>query len=204
MEMDLSAARSSIHSLPGKLITKHGRPVSLRLLKERCHGPLVDMYLAFRPRNCFQGLPPLRDEVCEQWVRQMIDTGINLIATSGADGVVGHAALFPVNPRKCEMLVVVRPEFQNAGIGTALVQSSMRVAGELGFQRIWLPVEATNVRARRVYEKCHFRYASSQLAREVEMACDVPRFAPADPPRHAPPAPPTFPLHCEDLLWCQG
>jgi diamine N-acetyltransferase len=201
--MDLSAARSSICTLPRELVSKHGRRVSLRLLTQKCHERLTDMYLAFRPRNCFQGLPPLRDEVCLQWVRQMIDSGINLIATGGAEGVVGHAALFPINRQKCEMLVVVRPEFQNAGIGTALVQSSVRVAGELGFERIWLPVEATNVRARRVYEKCGFDYVSHQLSREVEMACGVPRLAPVDPPRKGPP-PPTFVLRCEDLLWCRG
>ena len=54
------------------------------------------------------------------------------------------------------MLVVVCPGFQNLGIGTELVRSCIEVADELGFQRIWLPVDATNVRARHVYRKCGF------------------------------------------------
>ena len=87
--------------------------------------------------------------------------------------IVGHAALFPVNDKKCEMLVVVCPGFQNLGIGTELVRSCIDLAAELGFERIWLPVDATNVRARHVYRKCGFEYVSNKQGRELDMTCDV-------------------------------
>ena len=87
--------------------------------------------------------------------------------------IVGHAALFPINDKKCEMLVVVCPGFQNLGIGTELVRSCIELADELGFERIWLPVDATNVRARHVYRKCGFEYVSNKQGRELDMSCDV-------------------------------
>ena len=71
------------------------------------------------------------------------------------------------------MLVVVCPGFQNLGIGTELVRSCIDLAAELGFQQIWLPVDATNVRARHVYRKCGFEYVSNKQGRELDMTCDV-------------------------------
>lgn len=163
--------------LPRKFCTKHGLPCELQLLAAASGQRLIDMYLAFQPRNCFQGLPPIRDAVCVNWVRDMLGTGINVIAVAdgAAETIIGHTALFPINPRKCEMLVVVCPGFQNDGIGTELVRSCIDLADELGFERIWLPVDATNVRARHVYRKCGFEYVSSQPGREMDMACDVRR-----------------------------
>jgi GNAT superfamily N-acetyltransferase len=136
---------------------------------------LVEMYLAFQPRNCFQGLPPIKDAVCINWVQDMLRTGINMIACCGREDIVGHTALFPINRHKCEMLVVVCPGFQNVGIGTELVRSCIDLADELGFERIWLPVDATNVRARHVYRKCGFEYVSNKQGREMDMACEVRR-----------------------------
>ncbi len=77
------------------------------------------------------------------------------------------------------MLVVVCPGYQNVGIGTELVRSCIDLAAELGFQQIWLPVDATNVRARHVYRKCGFEYVSNKQGRELDMTCDVRSARPA-------------------------
>lgn len=177
--------------LPRDILSKQGRSVRLLLLDASRHADLLEMYLAYQPRNCFQGLPPIRDEVCTKWVEGMIRDGFSIVAVP-ADGeaVVGHVAIFPINPRKCELLVVVAPPFQNQGIGTELVRSAAELADERGFRQVWLPVDATNGRARRVYEKCGFDYTSSRLARELDMALDLAqkkRFAPSCA---APPPPP--------------
>jgi GNAT superfamily N-acetyltransferase len=154
-------------------------PCQLRFLPPADGQQLVDMYLAFQPRNCFQGLPPIKDAVCITWVHDMLRSGMNVTAVSAAaehatlSPIVGHTALFPINRQKCEMLVVVCPGFQNVGIGTELVRSCIDLAAELGFERIWLPVDATNVRARHVYRKCGFEYISNGQGREMDMACEV-------------------------------
>ena len=166
--------------LPRGFVSKNGLPCELQLLAGDGQR-LIDMYLAFQPRNCFQGLPPIKDAVCIKWVQDMLRTGVNVTAVSAAEkgtspSIVGHTALFPINRQKCEMLVVVCPGFQNVGIGTELVRTCIDLADELGFQRIWLPVDATNVRARHVYRKCGFEYVSNRQGREMDMACEVRRW----------------------------
>jgi CBS-domain-containing membrane protein len=78
--------------------------------------------------------------------------------------------------RACELLVVVAPQHQNAGVGTQLTRCAVQMAYEIGFERIWLPVEATNVRARHVYKKCGFEYLSRRDSRELEMAINLKRY----------------------------
>ena len=173
--MDLPALAAQARCLPRVFITKNALPCQLHFLPLSAGRRLTEMYLAYQPRNCFQGLPPLKNAVCLRWVEDMLQTGVNLIASCDSEAIVGHAALFPINQQKCEMLVVVCPGFQNVGIGTELVRGCIDLADELGFQRIWLPVDATNVRARCVYRKCGFEYVSNQQGREMGMACEVRR-----------------------------
>ncbi len=159
--------------LPRTFVSRQDVAVRLQCLRAEEQPQLLAMYLAFQPRNAFQGLPPIRDEVCARWVDDMVRNGFNVAAWSNHETVIAHAALFPMKQSKCEMLVAVSPECQNLGIGTELVRACVDMAGELGFERIWLPVEATNVRARHVYDKCGFVYVSKTLGREVDMTCDV-------------------------------
>jgi RimJ/RimL family protein N-acetyltransferase len=166
----------SVDCLPRTTAAKNGLPVELQLLPADAAPRLIDMYLSYQPRNSFQGLPPIKDAVCVNWVRDMLRTGINVIALADRVSIVGHTALFPINQQKCEMLVVVYPAFQNVGIGTELVRTCIDLAYELGHERIWLPVDATNVRARHIYKKCGFEYVSSKQGRELDMACDVARW----------------------------
>jgi hypothetical protein len=260
--MSPSNPQPSHRCLPRTFAGKNGLPLAIHRLPDDAGQRLIDMYLAFQPRNSFQGLPPIKDEVCVRWVRDILINGIHLIAIQGdcpnfrghrgeavvdenetvpfgstsrsaglppaqekagvaprsapshsdapchserseesrlppaidpagvppalqfnpatispalpeQQPIIGHAALFPVNPQKCELLVVVCPGFQNLGIGTELVRSCIDLAAELGFERIWLPVDATNVRARHVYRKCGFEYVSNQQGRELDMTCNV-------------------------------
>lgn len=131
------------------------------------------MYLGFRPRNCFNGLPPINDDACVRWVEQMMDTGVNLIAISCEQGMVGHTALFPMGERTCETIVVVLPEHQQAGIGSQLARCGVQLSYELGFEKIWLCVEARNQVARHVYSRCGFRYVAHAAMDELEMTFDL-------------------------------
>jgi RimJ/RimL family protein N-acetyltransferase len=196
--MDLAALRSSVDRLSREFATKDGRRLSLEVLQAEVDRPLVERYLAFQPRNSFQGLPPLKDEVCVKWVADMLRTGIHVLARTREATIAGHTAIFPIDHRKCEMLVVVWPEFQNIGIGTALVQSSIKMARQLHFERIWLPVDATNSRARHIYAKCGFEKVSRGQGREVDMVCDLVRVEAEKVAAHLPPVapamtPPVFP-----------
>ena len=166
-------AESPRSLLPRRFRGKNGDSIELERLPAESGRRLIEMYLAFQPRGSFQGLPPLKDEVCVKWVREMLATGVHVVAIDQRACLIGHTGLFPINPQKCEMLVVVCPDYQNLGIGTQLVRSCIELAGELGFQRIWLPVDATNVRARHIYRKCGFEYASTNQGRELDMVCSL-------------------------------
>ena len=178
----MEPAAPAFRCLPQTMHTRLGEPLRLELLDEGLGGALERMYLDFQPRNCFQGLPPIKDEVCVEWVRGMIRDGWNVVAVAADRTIVGHVALFPINPRKCELLVVVSPSHQNVGVGTRLVACCAEMAAERGFERIWLPVESTNTRAKHVYKKCGFEYVSARQLREVDMVLDLPK-APADADR---------------------
>jgi RimJ/RimL family protein N-acetyltransferase len=173
--MNHAAAAFSLCRLPRHFSAKDGRRFRLDLLEAASIGRFVETYLAFQPRNSFQGLPPLRDEICVKWVEEMIRSGVNLIASSLLEGIVGHTAMFPINDRKCELLVVVWPRFQNIGVGTQLTSACVQMACELGFDKMWLPVDSTNQRARHIYVKCGFEYASNKQSRELDMVCDLTR-----------------------------
>ena len=176
--MDLKLEDTTIYSVPHAFINKKGEPIVVTTLDDKRCQQLMAMYLAYQPRNSFQGLPPIKDEACVQWVQHMIGHGINLVALSFGDGVVGHTVLFPVDKSVCEILVVVTPALQDTGIGTELVRCAVQLAHEIGFERIQLTVEATNARARRVYKKCGFDCLSrdhASQAGELDMALDLKR-----------------------------
>ncbi len=173
---DPRAEEGMLHSLPQAFINKRGDAILVNTLDDRLCERLIGMYLAYQPRNSFQGLPPVADAACKGWVQHVISNGVNLVALSFEEGLVGHAALFPIDDRACEMLAVVSPPFQNIGIGTELTRSSIRLAHEIGFETIRLSVEVTNTRARHVYKKCGFDYLDYDHVGEVEMALDLTRF----------------------------
>jgi CBS domain-containing protein/GNAT superfamily N-acetyltransferase len=166
----------SLQCAPHAFVNKRGQPIVIKLLDSDWEQQLRLMYLAYRPRGSFNGLPPIDDAACDAWVGGMIDTAINVVALSFHDEVVGHAALFPMSGDSCEMLLVVAPAFQNCGIGTQITQCSLQLCSELGIERIWLSVETTNLRARHVYEKCGFDVQSDRTLEEIDMSCDLKRF----------------------------
>ena len=165
----------TMRSLLRAFADNRGAPLMITTLHKAKRRQLIDMYLAYQPRNSFSGLPPIKDGVCVQWVEKMVATGINLVALSLDKGVVGHVALFPIDRAACEMLAVVSPPCQNLGIGSELIRCSIELARQRGFRTIRLVVESSNYVARHVYEKCGFECLSHDLSGELDMALDVQR-----------------------------
>jgi len=44
-------------------------------LDDSMHQALMTKYLAYQPRDSFEGLPPIQDEACVKWVWKMIQDG---------------------------------------------------------------------------------------------------------------------------------
>jgi len=174
--MDFDLTDTTIYNFPHAFINRRGEAILIRTLEPAHHQPLIDMYLAYRPRNSFSGLPPSTDEACTRWVAGIIDHAVNLLALSFEKGPVGHAALFAIDETSCEILVVVAPSQQRIGIGTELMRCLIQLSHELHFERIRLHVEAGNHVARHVYEKCGFHYTTRGLVAELDMSLDLARY----------------------------
>ena len=166
----------SLSTCPHAFVNKRGEAILIQMLEERWHEQLTKMYLAYKPRGSFNGLPPISDDACTKWVDGMIRDAINIIGVSFWEGVVGHISLFPMDDQTWEMLVVVAPSYQNCGIGTQLTHCTVQLCSEVGSDRIWLSVDPLNLRARHVYDKCGFERLAVQSAGGIDMAIELGRF----------------------------
>ena len=135
---------------------KDGVPFVIRCYQNKDYSSLSEMYRGFEPKEWSQGLPSQSDHKREEWLRYMVDEGINILAIM-EEKVVGHAALFEMESGKsCEYLVFVHQYYQDRGIGTALTRAMSEFAQEIGYNKIWLTVGAINLKAIHVYEKVGF------------------------------------------------
>ena len=164
---------SAVRAYSHVFVDSKGESIVIKTLDESLHQGLIGMYLAYQPRDSFEGLPPIKDAACLKWVQGMIRDGINLVALAAKGNIVGHAAIFPIDQQRCELLMAVSPPFQNIGIGTELARSSIHLARELGFVQAWLSVESRNARAKHVFKKCGFGSLSGEDRGDVEMTLDL-------------------------------
>ncbi|MFH1731933.1 MAG: GNAT family N-acetyltransferase [Planctomycetota bacterium] len=174
-DMTTGLDECSISRHPHAFISKAAEPILIRPLAEKRRAQLVQMYLDFEPKASFGGLPPTTDDACVKWAEGLMASGLNLAAMAFDQGVVGHAGLFAIDEKSCEMLIVVSPAYQNTGIGTELVRCSIQVCHELGFESIWSCIESANLRARHMCQKCGFQHLTSGYG-EVEMGLDLRRY----------------------------
>lgn len=165
--------QSSIWRCPHAFIDRSGRPILIKFLDEALREKFVAMYMAYRPRNSFNGLPPIQDAACSAWARHMVESGLNLVAISFEDGLIGHTGIFRMNQDMCELFAAVTAPYQRVGIGTQLTRCAIQLAYEAGFDRIWLSVESRNHIARHVYAKCGFKYGDTDDITELEMTFDL-------------------------------
>lgn len=174
--MRCTIKETTLYNSPHTFLDKKNEPIIIKFLDDPLNDQLFDLYLHQVPRNSFDGLPPIKDAACMKWVQEMIATGINLVAISIEGGLVGHAALFPMNENMCEMFLVVSPYYQHSGIGFQLTRCIIQLASELGYKKIWLYGEMRDQTAKHLYKKCGFEYLSPDYLQEVEMIFDLQRY----------------------------
>jgi RimJ/RimL family protein N-acetyltransferase len=137
---------------------KFGHPFLVEACGIERRAELIEMYEAFSPKGIAQGLPPRDDVQRLSWIEKLLDCGKNFLVSQ--DGtVIGHAALFPDFDRlDAEYVIFVDQRYRNRGMGSELTALAVETARNLGIENIWLTVEATNLRAIRVYKKVGFRF----------------------------------------------
>ncbi len=136
---------------------------------------LLGMYTAFEPKAVYQGLPPYREAVTDEWLGSLVNNPTNTHLVLRIDGrVAGHAALihYPTEPGSEEILIFVHQSYQRQGWGRRLFLTTMHWAcRHKGLDRVWLTVDLYNSRARRLYHDIGFAIVPAEDIEpdEVEM-----------------------------------
>jgi GNAT superfamily N-acetyltransferase len=129
---------------------------------------LVGMYVAFDPEDRAQGIPPTGEERVRTWLENVLAPGcVNVVAWHGTDAV-GHATLVPDGEGAYELAIFVLSAYQNAGVGTRLIEALLGAGREEGIERVWLTVERWNTPAVNLYRKVGFE-AAGNGSFEMEM-----------------------------------
>jgi GNAT superfamily N-acetyltransferase len=119
---------------------------------------IMDMYRVFSPKPASQGLPPENPEVCEKWVKDILDIGINILARRG-EKIIGHAALIPDGKGNTgEFIIFVHQDCRHLGVGRQLTKWTLERGRGLGLESIWLTVAMNNFIAIKLYKKLGFDY----------------------------------------------
>ncbi len=110
-------------------------------------------------------VPPFTRERIESWTSNMDPNyGVFIVAVieeDGKDRIVGNASLKfqpqEVFKHKGDFAITVHDEYQNLGIGTALLNHLIQIARNRELKKIVLTVNTTNLRALHVYQKAGFQ-----------------------------------------------
>lgn len=164
---------------PRTIVDREDRTIEI----ERYDGefePLVEMYLRFDPEDRAQGIPPIGEAAIRKWLDGLTAPDcVNIVAWHG-DAPVGHAILVPDRYDASELAIFVIGDYQNAGIGTGLIEALMGAGREEGLDRIWLTVERWNQAAVALYRKVGFE-PTDDGGFELEMAARLTPDAETDP-----------------------
>lgn len=137
---------------------------------------LFRMYETFDPTDRAQGIPPRKPSAIRDWLDRILTRdSVHLLAWHD-DRVVGHATLVSDEGEEYELAIFVHQDYQQAGIGSHLLENLLGEAASLGIERVWLTVERWNEIAIQLYRKVGFETVGAQSF-ELEMGI---RLAPPE------------------------
>jgi len=162
---------------PVSFVDAEGREIVVRAFDgdDDERAALVEMYTAFDPADRAQGIPPSGESAVRNWLDTILGADCHNVIAWHGDEAVGHATLVP-DTDDHELAIFVLQAYQEAGIGTRLIQGLLGHGRANGVETVWLTVERWNHAAVSLYEKIGFE-ASRAESFELEMRL---RLAPAD------------------------
>lgn len=154
---------------PLSLEDRDGRDIEIRTIDASDEDDLVAMYVEFDPADRAQGIPPTGEESIREWLGHLLGSEAVNVAAWHEDQVVGHALLVPDSEGSYELAIFVLGAYQEAGIGTHLIEGLLGEGRQRGVERVWLTVERWNDAAIHLYRKVGFEAADTGNF-EMEMA----------------------------------
>lgn len=129
---------------------------------------LVKMYEGFDPADRAQGIPPGQERRIRDWLDTILgEDCLNVVAWDGG-AAAGHATLVP-DDEAYELAIFVLQAYQEAGIGSRLMDALLGHGAANGVERVWLTVERWNRAAVALYKKTGFETSNAESF-ELEMS----------------------------------
>ncbi len=142
-----------------RFVDKMGIPFDVRIGCSDDLPGLCVMYDGFSPKGRFQGVPPVEQNACREWIGNLVNRGFGFLALRG-DRVIGHLVIIPDLERmEGEYLIFVDQKERNRGVGTRLTEAAMRYAKDVGLKGLWLTVGTYNFPAIALYRKFGFQFS---------------------------------------------
>jgi L-phenylalanine/L-methionine N-acetyltransferase len=140
-------------------VLKDSRRVTIRQYRPPDKEQLVSMYAGLSRDTLRWGMPPYNRERIDRFTADL-ENKIILVAQD-KDRIVGHMQIgIATNARFRgigELFIYLHQDFQNIGLGTALMQEGLDQARARNLHRVELTVVADNHRGIRSYEKVGFQ-----------------------------------------------
>ena len=166
---------------------KNGKKVKFRPEQPSDKEMLWKMFSTLSKESASNLLPPFTRERVESWTSNInYDDLLAIVAVIEEENehqIIGDASL-KFNPQealkhKAELGITVHDEYQNMGIGTALVKHLLNIARMKKLRKVWLQVNTDNDIAVHIYKKagfqiegklCKERYIKGKYRDEYRMA----------------------------------
>jgi RimJ/RimL family protein N-acetyltransferase len=147
------------------VILKNGQQVFLRPQLSTDTEMLWDTFSTLSEETLSNLVLPLTRERIESWTNHIdYDKNLPILALIKEDGkqrIIGSASLSfnsaEALRHKAELGITVHDDYQNMGLGTAMINHLLDIAQKKGLKKVHLCVNTDNARAIHVYEKCGFQ-----------------------------------------------
>lgn len=148
---------------------------------------LWNMFSTLSIKSVSNLVPPFTRERIEGWTSNIeydkVLTIVAVVREKDEQRIVGSASLsfnaHEIFRHKAELSIAVRDDYQNMGIGTALLKHLLSIARMKTLRKVWLLVNTDNDRAVHLYKKAGFeiegklskeRYSDGRFGDEYRMA----------------------------------
>jgi len=166
---------------------KNGKKVDFRPKQSGDTEMLWKMFSTLSKKSLSNLVPPFTRERIESWTNNInydeVLTIVAVIKEKNEQRIVGSASLKFIpqenSKHKAELSITVHDDYQNMGLGTALVKHLLDIARMKKLRKVWLLVNTANDVAVHMYKKagfeiearlCKERYVKGKYRDEYKMA----------------------------------